>query len=35
MTSLAFVNSNMQLYAMFYKRSTTPIYTTPYLSTLH
>jgi len=24
-----------QFYAMIYKPSTTPIYTTPYLSTLH
>jgi len=35
MTSLPFVNMFKQFYAMFYTPSTTPIYTTPYLSTLH
>jgi len=35
MMSLTFVSIFKQFYAMFYKPSTTPIYTTPNLSTLH
>ena len=35
MTSLTFVSMFKQFYATFYKPSTTPTYTTPYLSTLH
>jgi len=35
MTSLTYVSMFKQFYPMFYKHLTTPIYTTPYLSTLH
>jgi len=35
MTSLTFVSMFKQFYAMFYKPSTTHIYTSTYLSTLH
>jgi len=35
MTSLTFASMFKQFYAMFYKPSTAPIYTTPDLSTLH
>jgi len=34
MASLTFVSMSKQFYAMFYKPSTTPIYTTPYLFAL-
>jgi len=35
MTSLTFVSMFKQFNALFYKPSTTRIYTTPYLSALH